>query len=57
MPGARRDMFAQFTIGISRYIEFDKDENLPERKVKGTTRRYKPMQYPGKKQRVSKPKD
>ena len=57
MPGARRDMFAQFTIGISRYIEFDKDENLPKKRVKGTTRRYKPMQYPGQKQRVSKPKD
>jgi Outer membrane protein beta-barrel domain len=53
----RRDIFAQFTIGISRYIEFDKSEHERSKKIKGSSKRFKPSQYPGQRVRVGKPKD
>jgi hypothetical protein len=56
LPGKRRDMFAQFTLGISRYIEFDKSETDRKKKLKGTRRMYKPTQHPASKTRQSKPK-
>jgi hypothetical protein len=57
VPGKRRDMYAQFTLGISRYIEFDKSEHDRKKRLKGTTRMYKPTQYPGNKPRQSKSKN
>lgn len=56
-PGERRDMFAQFTVGICRYIEFDINEKEQKKRLKGTVRKYKPAQYPGQKTRSSKPKE
>jgi hypothetical protein len=57
IPGERRDMFAQFTIGISRYIEFEKSEYDRKRKLKGSSRKYRPTVYPGHRSKQSKPKD
>jgi len=57
IPGERRDMFAQFTIGISRYIEFEQSEKERKKKLKGTTRKYVPSRNPGQKTRQSKPKE
>ena len=56
IPGERRDMFAQFTVGISRYIEFDKDEQERQEKMRGSSKKFTPSQYPGQRRR-SKPKD
>jgi hypothetical protein len=53
----RRDIFAQFTVGISRYIEFDKSDHERSRKIRGSSKRFKPSQYPGQRLRVGKPKD
>ncbi len=57
LPGERKEMFAQFTVGISRYIEFEQSEKERKKKLKGTTRKYQPVKYPGQKTRQSKPKD
>ena len=56
MPGERRDMFAQFTVGISRYIEFDKNEYDRKKKLKGSSKKYRPT-YPAQRPRQSKPKE
>jgi hypothetical protein len=56
LAGERRDVFAQFTIGISRYIEIEKSEKERKKKLKGTTRKYKPTQHPGQRSKQSKPK-
>ncbi len=53
----RRDIFAQFTVGISRYIEFDKSDKERSKKIRGSSKRFKPSQYPGQRVRVGKPKD
>ncbi|WP_276373834.1 outer membrane beta-barrel protein [Chryseolinea sp. H1M3-3] len=55
--GQRREFFAQFTVGISRYIEFEKSEKERKKKLKGTTKKYRPTQYPGQRTRQSRPKD
>ena len=44
--GQRRDLYAQFSIGISRYIEFDKADQERKKPAKGT-RRYKVTQNSG----------
>jgi len=56
IAGKRTEMFAQFTVGISRYIEFEKNEKEQKKKLKGTTRKYKPTTYPGQRPVKSKPK-
>ena len=53
----RRDMFAQFTIGISRYIEFDRSEHERSRRIRGSSKRFKPSQFPGQRIRLTNPKD
>ena len=53
----RRDIFAQFTVGISRYIEFDKSDKERTKKIRGSSKRFKTSQYPGQRVRVGKPKD
>jgi hypothetical protein len=53
----RRDIFAQFTVGISRYFEFDNSDKERSRKIRGSSKRFKPTQYPGQRVRVGKPKD
>jgi hypothetical protein len=56
LPGERKDMFAQLSLGISKYIEFDKNDMDRQKKLKGTTRQYKPTKYPGQKSKAGKPK-
>jgi hypothetical protein len=56
MPGERRDMFAQLSLGISKYIEFDRTDKDRQKKLKGTTRQYTPTKYPGQKSKTGKPK-
>lgn len=48
LPGKRNDMFAQFSVGISRYIEFDKHDRERGRKLQGKSGKYSP-QVPKKK--------
>lgn len=55
IPGERRDMFAQFTVGISRYIEFEKRDY--QKKLKGSSKKYRPVQNSTQRPRQSKPKD
>jgi hypothetical protein len=57
LPGERKDMFAQFTVGISRYIEFEQSDKERKKKLKGTTKRYQPVKYPGQKIKQAKPKN
>jgi hypothetical protein len=35
-PGKRREAYAQFSVGISRYIEFDKSDRDRKKKLKGS---------------------
>jgi hypothetical protein len=56
-PGERRDMFAQLSLGISKYIEFDKADKDRQKKLKGTRREYVPTKHPGKKARTPKSKN
>jgi Outer membrane protein beta-barrel domain len=56
MPGERRDMFAQITLGISRYIEIELSEKERKKKLNGTTKKYRP-QYPNSRPRQSRPKE
>ena len=55
--GERRDMFAQFTVGISRYIEFEQSEKERKKKLKGTTRKYQPLKSSSQARRKSSPRD
>ena len=55
MSGKRNDMFAQFSVGIARYIEFEKSDQERKKKLKGTTRQYMPK-YPYRKPRSAKPR-
>lgn len=56
MPGERREMFAQITLGISRYIEIELSEKERKKRLNGTTKKYRP-QYPNSRARQSKPKE
>jgi hypothetical protein len=42
LPGKRRDMFAQFSVGIARYVEFDKADRDRNKNIKGSSRKYTP---------------
>lgn len=57
IPGKRRDMFAQLSFGISRYIEFEKSDQERKKKLKGSSKKYKPIRYPYPKPRTKKPKE
>lgn len=56
LPGARRDMFAQLTFGISRYLDFEKGDVERAKNLKGNHKLYKPKKYPGQKIRSSRPR-
>lgn len=45
VPGKRRDMFAQLSVGICRYIEFEKSDQERKKKLKGSSKKYKPTQF------------
>jgi hypothetical protein len=46
-PGKRKDLFAHFSIGIGRFIDFDKSDKEREKKLKGTRRVYVPQKQSG----------
>jgi len=56
IPGDRRDMFAQLTVGISRYIDFEKSDQERKKKLKGSSKKHKLTRYPYPKPRTKKPK-
>jgi hypothetical protein len=56
IPGKRRDMFAQLSVGISRYIDFEKSDQERKKKLKGSSKKYSPTRYPYAKPRTKKPK-
>ncbi len=56
IAGNRRDMFAQFTIGISKYVDVEKNDREKKKKIKGSPKKYTPKRYPWPKPRNAKPK-
>jgi len=56
IPGDRRDMFAQLTVGISRYLDFEKSDQERKKKLKGSSKKHKLTRYPYPKPRTKKPK-
>ncbi len=43
LPGKRRDMFVQLSVGISRYIDFEKSDQERKKKLRGSSKKYQPM--------------
>ncbi len=56
MPGERRDLFPQLSLGISRYIDIEKSDQERKKNLKGSSKKYKEKRYPYPKPRNSKPK-
>lgn len=56
IPGKRHDVFAQLSIGIARYFEFEKSDQERKKKLKGSPKGYKPKKYPYRKPRNSQPR-
>jgi hypothetical protein len=46
IPGKRKEMFTQFALGISRFLDFDKGDKDRAKNLKGTSRLYKPQAKP-----------
>lgn len=44
IPGNRRDLFVQFSAGISRYIDFEKSDQERKKNLRGSSKKYKPIQ-------------
>lgn len=55
LPGQRRDMFAQLSVGIARYIDFEKSDVEKKKKMKSERKGYSPKKYPYRKPRNSRP--
>jgi hypothetical protein len=55
VPGKRNDLFAQLSLGISRFIIFEKKDQEQKKKLKGSSKKYKPVRYPYAKPRNKKP--
>ena len=56
IPGERRDLFPQLSLGISRYIDIEKSDQERKKSLKGSSKKYKEKRYPYPKPRNSKPK-
>ncbi len=56
IPGKRRELFAQLSIGISRYVDFEKSDKERKKNLKSNSKRYQPMHYPGANAKKRKPK-
>ena len=52
--GARRDMFIQFTIGISKYLELERKDREKSKSINGTPKKRTSNRYPWGKPRNSK---
>jgi hypothetical protein len=55
IPGQRHDVFAQFSIGIARYIDFEQKDVEKKKKVRSERKGYTTKKYPYRKPRNSKP--
>lgn len=55
IPGQRHDMFAQLSVGIARYIDFEKKDVEKKKKIRGERKGYSTKKYPYRKPRNSKP--
>lgn len=55
IPGQRHDMFAQLSVGIARYIDFEKKDVEKKKKQRSERKGYTPKKYPYRKPRTSKP--
>lgn len=42
LPGDRKEMFAHLSLGISRYLDFDKGDRDREKNLKGSKRKFQP---------------
>ena len=51
ISGSRRDMFVQFTIGIAKIVEVEKNASDKRKKIKGSPKRSTPKRYPWPKPR------
>ncbi len=56
LPGIRRDMFMQFTIGIAKYKELERKDREKSKSVNGSPKRRTPSRYPSRKPPKSKSK-
>jgi hypothetical protein len=55
LPGQRHDVFAQLSIGIARYIDFEKSDVEKKKEHKASKKGYSPKKYPYRKPRNSRP--
>lgn len=55
IPGTRHDAFAQFSIGIARYIDFEKRDVEKKKKIRSEKKGHSTVKYPYRKPRNSKP--
>jgi hypothetical protein len=55
VPGVRNELFAQLSVGVSRFIVFEKKDREQKKKLKGRSGKYKPVRYPYSKPRNKKP--
>ncbi|MGC3946061.1 MAG: outer membrane beta-barrel protein [Chryseolinea sp.] len=55
IPGQRHDIFAQLSVGIARYIDFEKKDVEKKKKQRSERKGYSPKKYPYRKPRNSKP--
>ncbi|MFZ6012026.1 MAG: hypothetical protein ACOYXT_16915 [Bacteroidota bacterium] len=56
IDGARRDISAHLTVGVSRYFEIDKKEKDRRQRSKGSSRKTSPKKYPWPSPKKTKPK-
>ena len=42
LPGDRREMFAQVSIGVARFLDFDKGDRDREKNLKGSKKKFEP---------------
>ncbi len=57
IPGTRRDMFVQFTIGVSKFVDIEKNDRDKKKKIKGSPKRHTTRSYSRTKPRNSKSKN
>lgn len=56
IPGTRHDAFAQFSVGIARYIDFEKRDVEKKKKIRSERKGHSTVKYPYRKPRNSNPK-
>jgi len=56
IPGERRDLFPQLSLGIARYLDIEKSDQERKKSLKGSSKKYKEKRYPYPKPRNTRPK-